>query len=477
MFQIRLKHLPVSSWYTFHADRNPIHGTPNHLHNCDASALLKLMAILLRNATLAEPGIPLVRNASLRVDEGTITSIEPPDAAPQADDRVADCSGMTVIPGLVAAHTHLYSSLAVGMPPPRHTPDSFASILEEIWWKLDRCLDDEAVYVSALTGASRAALCGTTTLVDHHASPHAIPGSLDRVRDGIADVGLRGILCYEVTDRNGSAGAAAGLDENARFLAANRGGSLFRGMVGGHASFTLSDRSLAAMAEIADQYSAGAHIHCAEDPIDEQRCFRETGKGLISRFQAARLLRPESLFAHCTALSEMSCSKLVASGCWVAHNPRSNMNNGVAYAPAAQLARGNLILGTDGIDNDMFAESATAFFRSRDAKTGLSSQEWLSILAEGARFASGVFGAPIGRLEPGAAADLVLLDYDQVTPMDSGNLEGHWFFGMSARHVLSVMVDGKWVVWNRMLTGEKVRAQLAAAPLTAEQIWKRFAEM
>ena len=210
---------------------------------------------------------------------------------------------MILMPGITVGHTHLYSALAAGMPAPVRAPADFVQILEEIWWKLDRALDDEGVRMSALVGAAAAALCGATTIIDHHASPSAITGSLDVVRGSLATVGLRGVLCYEVTDRNGHPGARAGMAENARFLAANRDGGAFAGLVGAHASFTLGDATLAEIAEIADEFSTGVHIHCAEDPADAQACRAEHGTGIVERLERFRILREGSVFAHCTHLT------------------------------------------------------------------------------------------------------------------------------------------------------------------------------
>ena len=151
------------------------------------------------------------------------------------------------MPGMVCAHTHLYSALARGMPAPPRAPLNFTEILELIWWRLDLALDEETIYWSAMAGALDAARAGATCLVDHHASPSHIIGSLNIVREAIEKVGLRGVLCYEVTDRGGEQKRDEGLEENRAFLEsiktsqASGSGSLFRGMVGAHASFTLSD--------------------------------------------------------------------------------------------------------------------------------------------------------------------------------------------------------------------------------------------
>ncbi len=432
---------------------------------------------LLTNALLVDIDPPGARHGWIRICGDTISETgtgTPPPAA--ADGEITDCGGAIVIPGLVVGHTHLYSALAPGMPPPKQAPGDFVGILEQIWWKLDRALDDDAVEVSALAGAARAALCGATTIVDHHASPNAIPGSLDRVRAGIESVGLRGILCYEVTDRNGAAGAKAGLEENDRYLSLPRG-NRFCGLVGAHASFTLGDDTLGTLAEIADAHACGIHIHAAEDPADERDCIARAGCGLVERFGRFGILRPGSIVAHGTHLDATSLERLRAAGVWMAHNPRSNMNNSVGYAPVDEMAKGLVALGTDGIDGDIFTESRFAFFKARDARAALGMADCLNWVAGSARMASDLLGVRLGRIEAGGAADLAVLRYDAGTPVSSDNLLGHWFFGFGARHVTSVMACGEWVVRDGELVRAGARRALERVGPAARRVWRRFCEL
>lgn len=267
-------------------------------------------------------------------------------------------------PGLVCAHHHLYSSLARGMPAPPCPPSTFLGLLEQVWWRLDCALDHEATYWSAKLGALEALECGTTAIIDHHSSPGAIEGSLDTIATACAEVGVRVACAYEVTDRNGPAGAAAGLAENERFLRA--GG---RGWVGAHACFTLSDASLDAVAGLAADLGVGAHIHVHEGPEDVGAATRLAG-----------LSRPSWLLAHCVHLDE-DAEALAGT---VLHNPRSNMGNGVGYARPARFAGSNPVaLGTDGIGGSMLDEFRVAFARLREADVTASPELAWSWLAEG----------------------------------------------------------------------------------------------
>jgi len=379
------------------------------------------------------------------------------------------------MPGNVCGHTHLYSALARGMPAPKETPHNFPEILRYIWWRLDRALDEDAVRYSGLVGALDAARAGTTTLIDHHASPSFIEGSLDVLSSAIESVGLRAVLCYEVTDRNGREGREAGLRENERFLA-QKGPETVRGMVGAHASFTLEDETLRSLAEIARATHTGVHIHVAEDAIDEEDSLRRCGRRTAYRLQDAGILNDESIAAHGVHLDAGEIETVARSGSWFVHNCRSNMNNGVGRAPV-HLFGERCALGTDGIDEDMFAESRSAYFRAREHSLDAYAERYGRLLAGGATLASRFFPCPVGRLEPGAAADLIVLNYDPPTPLSADNLAWHWMFAMTAQNVESVMVGGKWVMYKGefcTVDEEKVRAE---ARDQASRLWTRMASL
>ncbi len=128
------------------------------------------------------------------------------------------------MPGNICSHTHFYGAFARGLYIPGPAPKDFPEILRRLWWTLDMALDDDGVLSSALVCLVDAIRNGTTTLFDHHASPMHIDGSLDIIAGAVEAAGLRAVLCYEVTDRNGPEGAAAGIAENVRFIKAQRAG-------------------------------------------------------------------------------------------------------------------------------------------------------------------------------------------------------------------------------------------------------------
>jgi len=438
------------------------------------------MATFFDNATLVQLDPPLVQAGNLRVAEGVIAQVGP-DCQPLAGDQMIECSQAVLLPGLVNGHTHLYSALAAGMPAPPRPPQNFHEILQLIWWRLDRAHSIESVRASGQIGALAALRCGTTTLIDHHASPNAIEGSLSALEEGIAEVGCRGVLCYETTDRNHVGEAAAGLAENRRYAQACSAAAngLFASMVGAHASFTLEEQSLADCVDLARELGVGLHIHAAEDPVDEQITQQRFGCGLVERFERHALLEvPGTIVAHGTHLGEAGWQMIDehAAAVTLAHNPSSNMNNGVGYTPVVQLSHPPS-LGTDGIGADMWREARVAQFKSSDAGQTLPFGQPLEMLAQSARVASRALGTQLGKLEPGAAADLVLTDYRPATPLTTENLAGHLIFALGPEWVRHVMIAGHWCLKDHQVVSCDETAIRARSVGVAQSVYKRMAQL
>lgn len=421
---------------------------------------------LLEGGLLVDPIRGRVERGSLAVASGRIAR------RAEAAQRV-DVSGCVVMAGNVCAHHHLYSALARGMPGPHEPPRTFPEILERIWWRLDRALEPETIRLSALLGAVEAAKAGTTSIIDHHASPEAIDGSLDAVAGGIQEAGLRGVVCYEVTDRHGASRGRQGVAENVRFLSSNRR-DLVRGMMGAHASFTIGPETMEVLVGEARSRRAPIHIHLAEDHCDERDAQERYGIRTAHRLAKAGALADGDLVAHGVHLDEAEQQLIRDSGVWLAHNPRSNMNNGVGYAPVLRIGP-RVALGTDGIDGDMFTETRACYLKAREASWQTGPAFAVARLVAGNAIIGAMFGEPkIGTLDDGAPADLLVLEYPEPTPLHPVNLAGHVVFGFTAAHVRDVMVAGRWVVRNRrhaLVDENELAARCReAAPL----LWKRM---
>lgn len=436
------------------------------------------MPTFFRDALLVQLDPARVETGHLRVADGRIVGVGATMRS-EPGDEIVDCGGAVLMPGLVNGHTHLYSALATGMPPPPRPPRNFHEILQLVWWRLDRAHTLQSVTASGQIGALAALRCGTTTLIDHHASPNAIDGSLAALEAGIAEVGCRSVLCYEVTDRNRPGESRDGLAENDRYArsCANRADGRFAAMIGAHASFTMHEDSLRGCVDLALRHGVGVHIHAAEDPVDERITRERFGLGLMERFERAGLLDVDgSILAHGTHFSDRDFATLNDRGgaLSLAHNPSSNMNNGVGYTPVVKLSKPPQ-LGTDGIGADLWREARLAEFKSHDARAPLPFGKSLEMLGQSARFASTALGIKLGVLEPGAAADLVLTNYRPATPLRSENLAGHFLFAMGPEFVRDVMIAGWWAMRKAHIVTCDEPALRARSVEVARALYERMA--
>ena len=441
--------------------------------------------LLIFNATvitLGEAGSVLPDHAVL-CQGGAVTALAPSTSvtAP-AGARVLDAGGRVVMPGLVNAHTHFYSTLARGLAKAEPARD-FREVLEHLWWRLDRRLTLEDCRVSAEVALVDAIRHGTTTLVDHHASPGAAAGSLAVLADAVRRTGVRAALCYEVSDRDGALVAGAGLEENAAFIRTCRreADPCLAALFGLHASFTLSDATLERAAAMGRELDAGFHVHLAEAASDQEHSLATHGVRVTERLLRAGVLGPRTLAAHAVHVDQEEMDILAATGTAVVHNPQSNMNNavGVADVPGL-LSRGVLVgLGTDAMTTDMLEELRAALWvrhlSAKDPSGGFV--ETVSLLLHGNRaIAARLWPAlGLGELRVGGAADLVMVDYDPPTPLDETTVLGHLVFGISQATVDTTVVGGRILMENRRLRiGLDETALAAEARDRARALWERF---
>ncbi|MBE2232246.1 MAG: putative aminohydrolase SsnA [Anaerolinea sp.] len=451
--------------------------------------------MLIHNATLCTFGDAnqVIDGGAALVENGQIAALGRSDellhAYPEA--RREDAGGKLLMPGNICSHTHFYGAFARGLYIPGPAPKDFPEILRRLWWTLDMALDDDGVLTSALVCLVDAIRNGTTTLFDHHASPQHIDGSLDIIAGAVEAAGLRAVLCYEVTDRNGPEGAAAGIAENVRFIKAQRARSgdrpeqvMLSALFGLHASLSLSDETLArCVAEAETLGGVGFHVHAAEGPADQEDSLAKYGLRTVDRLRERGVLNPRSIVAHVTAIDGWEMAGLRKSGAWVTHQPRSNMNNAVGVADVPAMLRGDMpvLLGNDGFSNDMFAEMKTAYLLHKvwrnDPRVLPGNQVIDMAYRHNARLAAQHFPQPLGELSVGAAADLILLDYCPTTPLHSDNLPWHILFGISGSHVTHTMVAGRWLMKNRELLTLDEAAITAHSRQAAQATWERFWEM
>jgi len=438
-------------------------------------------------ATLGKSRV--IPDRALMVEDGKITEIgatrELKEKYPSAEEL--DANGMLVLPGAICAHTHFYGAFARGLYIPGSPASSFVEILQKLWWRLDLALDDEGTRLSTLVCLIDAIRHGTTTLMDHHASPNAIEGSLDIIAEAVKQSGLRACLCYEVTDRNGDEGAKAGIAENVRFVMALRRNPnpYLKAMFGLHAAFTVSERTLEHCVAEAQMLDVGFHTHLAEDAADESDSLRKYEMRIARRFLQRGVLGQKTICAHGVHLDENELRMLAETGTKLTHQPRSNMNNAVGVAPIQQaLDLGVCVgLGNDGFSNDHFAEMKAAYLvhkiNQRDPRVMTGDTVMKLAYENNARIAkeAGGWAEPLGEISPGAWADLALLDYRPYTPLTADNLPWQIIFGVDGAHVNTTIVGGKVLMRDRKLLTLDEERIAAQAREYAPKIWKRFAEL
>ncbi|MDR0654152.1 MAG: putative aminohydrolase SsnA [Synergistaceae bacterium] len=394
--------------------------------------------------------------------------------------RFLDARGGIILPGFINAHMHYYSAFARGFAGKGPAGTNFNEVLERLWWRLDKALTLDDVYLSAMVCMVDCVKNGTTTVLDHHASPRAIRGSLFKIADAARATGIRSCLCYEVSDRDGENLMKEGIDENTDFIrhASHDESGLVAGTFGLHASMTLSDATLEACAKAAPE-GCGYHVHVAEGIGDEKDSVEKYGKRVVERFRDFGMLGERSIAVHCVHVDENERKILKDSGTAVVFNPESNMGNAVGCAPVLEMCGMGIPtgLGTDGFVSDMpqSLKMANALLKHNARRPDAAFGEVTAMLFENnARIAERYFRLPLGRLAPGYSADAIVLDYLPPTDLSGANINGHILFGASGRCVTSTVVRGRVLMENRQLTETDEAEVFAKAAEASKKVWERF---
>lgn len=425
-----------------------------------------------------DPACPFLPDGYMLVEDGKVAAIGgtcPDSALPKAQVQ-RDLCGQFLMPGLISTHCHFYGQFARGMP--LHQPvGNWQQVLSRMWWKMDRALDEEGTYYSAMMGLAEGLKAGTTTYFDHQASPEAIEGSLDLLEQAVRTAGARACLAYEVTDRNGTDGARRGIEENRRFLKKARPNQdRIQGLFGLHASYTLSQETLEQCAQAGKALQAGFHLHLAESTADVCDGYKQYDMHVVERMEQAGILNEKTICAHGVHLDSTQFEILRRTGVTVAHNCQSNTNNAVGIAPVeAMLQHGvHVAIGGDGYTYNLFSELGFAGIQQRlragtPAAFPGSAMEQLAFVNP-SRLAETVFGCRIGQLSAGAAADFLILDYDPPTPVTEQNYLAHLLGGMD-RCLRTVVVAGETVVQDRQCVRFDEREIFAKCREAAARLW------
>ncbi|PKL81913.1 MAG: hypothetical protein CVV24_12810 [Ignavibacteriae bacterium HGW-Ignavibacteriae-3] len=347
---------------------------------------------------------------------------------------------------LVNFHDHIYSRLAKGLP---LTGDfgNFQNVLHNLWWKLDRALDKDMITASAQMAAMESIRNGVTYIFDHHSSQNKISGSLTTIKNTLHEFGLRGVLCFESTDRNGTEKAMAGLSENKNFFTSQLNGD-FHGMLGLHASFTLSNDLLREAHLVQNQFDLGIHIHVAEDDSDNKLSVEFTGKKPIRRLRSFKLINSKSILVHGVHLSKNDFIKISEVDGALAFCPDSNLNNSVGLPQFGEIPKSiSFLTGTDGMHSNVARSMKQLFLLARGQENSFDDSTALikKIYSDQITFAKRYFhDFPL--LQQGERADMVLWDYVPPTPLKKDNFWGHYIYGILEYPVHSVLQNGEFLM-------------------------------
>ncbi|MDO4567508.1 MAG: putative aminohydrolase SsnA [Clostridia bacterium] len=438
------------------------------------------MLLIANGMVLTRDGGRFIADGGVAIDGERIAAVGETEALRRAYPKAEymDAKGKLIMPGLVNAHTHIYSALARGMSIGGYAPESFYDILDGLWWKLDRRLDLEATRCSAYATLIDCIKQGVTTVFDHHASYGSTAGSLFAIADVASELGVRACLCYEVSDRDGEAKCREAIAENVAFMehCESLRSDMLKAMFGMHAAFTLSDST---MKECVRQNAGrvGFHIHVAEGMDDVRDSLDNYGVRTVRRLYDAGIMGEKSIFGHCVHIDEGEMELIASTGTAVVNCPESNMGNAVGCSPVLELfGRGALVgLGTDAYTNDMLESLKVelAMQRHNAGKPNVAWSESEAMLFDNnPRIAERHFGVPLGVLRPGAAADVIVVDYKPFTPISGENAHGHILFGVTGRQCDTTIVNGRVLMRGRELTGVDETSINERITESADALWR-----
>ena len=427
-------------------------------------------------------GVGYLPDGGVAADGGTIVEVSSTtdlkSKYPQAE--FVDALGGVIMPGLINAHTHIYSALARGLSIDGYNPTNFYEVLDGQWWYIDRNLDLEATRASAQALVIDSIKQGVTTIFDHHASFCEIPGSLMKIAEVTGEFGMRACLCYEVSDRDGEEKSLQSIQENKDFIdyCERNPSGMLKAMFGGHALFTISDKTFDRMAA-ANSGRVGYHIHVSEGMNDVYDSLQNYGRRPVQRLQDHGILGEKTILGHCIHVNSAEMDIIKATNTMCVNNPESNMGNAVGISPVLQLYQKGILtgMGTDAYTNDML-ESIKVALCSQRHNACLPGVGWCEVtdmlFHNNAKMAARTGFPTLGVLAPGAAADVIVMDYKPFTPFSDANIDGHMLFGMTGRQCQTTMINGRILMKDRVLTEideESVNAHILES---AKRLWGRL---
>ncbi len=426
---------------------------------------------------------PYIENGAVVIRDNTIIAVGEYSLLKEKykEEEFIDAKGKVIMPGLINTHMHIYSAFARGMAGKGPAPKNFTDILENLWWRLDKGLTLEDTKYSAYTTYLDCIKNGVTTVFDHHASPYSVEGSLFTIGDAAKELGVRTCLCYETSDRDGEEILKAGIKENINFIKKynNVNEDMLKGMFGMHAAFTLSDKSLDMCRGAMEGLDAGYHIHTSEGIDDLYDSLRNHGKRVVERLMDFDILSDKTIAVHCVHVNSREMEILKQTNTNVVHNPESNMGNAVGCSPVLEfIKRGISVgLGTDGYTSDMMESIKVGNIIHKhnlcDPNVGFNEVSSMAF-DNNRKISTKYFNKEVGALKEGAYGDVIIVDYNPLTPLNENNINGHIIFGMSGRCVTDTIINGKVVMRNRLINTVDEEKIFSKSRELAQKLWERI---
>ncbi|MFW9830606.1 MAG: amidohydrolase family protein [Candidatus Thorarchaeota archaeon] len=439
------------------------------------------MRTMIRNAIIVtmDANRRVLQNTDLLIENNVIAAIG--HNIKEKVDHVIDGTGRMVLPGFICGHTHLYGIVLRGAPLDIKPTTDFLQILDRIWWKVDSAFVNEDAYASALAACYEFVKSGTTCFADTYSGPGSIEGVLDEIARAVTQIGIRGILAFEATERNSKNEGERGLKENIRFLKKlqQTPNDLLRGMYSLHASFTLSDELIQKTREQAHELPAPLTIHTSEGLIDVYHNIERYDQRTVERLFNLGVLGPDVVLGHCVHVNHDELELIQGTGAAVAHNPMSNMNNAVGVAPIKEMYDLGIpvCLGNDGFIFDAIENIRTAYLIHKvhhlDTRVTTPQQVIEMATINGAQIYG--LGEQLGSIEVGKQADLVILHPNpKATPILPTGVYGYIVYGCTAHDIEHVFVNGKHIVENHEVITIKPEVVEKALDRVIPTLWEKL---
>ena len=382
-------------------------------------------------------------------------------------DETLDATGGLVVPGFVNAHCHVSMTLLRGYADDKPLDDW----LTEDIWPAEAELTPEAIEAGAELGILEMIKGGTTAFADMYFE-------IDRVAAAVERAGVRALLGHGVI--------SVGKDQQAARADAEEGLAVAReldGAADGRVSTAFMPHSLTTVdREIYEEFVPQArdaglpiHVHANETEDEVTPIVEEDGVRPLEYARELGLLEPTDFIAHGVHLDETEIELLAESGASVIHCPASNMKLASGMAPVQQLVDAGVSvgIGTDGAasnnDLSMLDEMRDAALIGKLAADDAAAVDAETVVALATRASAEAIGLESGRLEPGAPADLAVLDLEKPHLTPAHDLVSHLAYAAAAADVRHTVCDGRVLMRDRevLTLDERAVRERAASEATA----------